>query len=133
MHGVHRRQRERKAVLAKVVAHRDLAAERIPAALDVELVQIVRVSLDQHRHVQSRKLQRIGHALDPVFAGLKHPGAAFGVVPRFNGAKLGLLFTNHDRLDLKLVESSQNILPRLGHQPVREEITITNNNRQRCF
>ena len=51
------------SILAQIVANRDLAAEPIAAAFHRQLVQVVRISLDQNGHIQPGEFDGIRHAL----------------------------------------------------------------------
>ncbi len=117
MDGVLLRQAERNAVLPQVVAHRDLAAERIAPPLHRELIEIVRVGLHQHRNVQPGELQGIRHALfvaeirqaddhagDPVAIGAEQVGAALGVRPGLHRTEFGGLLIQQDGIDFQLGE-----------------------------
>ena len=138
-------QREGVAILAQVVADRDLAAEGIAPPLDVELVEVVRIGLDQNGYLQARKLDRIRHALfiakvgqhhqNAVYlvgVGLEQGRALFGILPRLNSSQVGVLLSQHDRLDTHFVENRQDILPCLGHQLIGEKIAIADDDCQFC-
>ena len=57
-------QREWNSGLDQIVAHRNLATERIAASRRGEFVQLIRIRLHQHGNFQIRYLQRI---CDPLF------------------------------------------------------------------
>ena len=110
MDGVPLGQREGEAVLAQVVADRDLAAEGVAAALDVERSQVIRVGLHQDRHIQPGELDRVGHALlvaevgqadqdavDLVAVLLEQLGAELGVRVGLHRAELGLVLAQRDQ------------------------------------
>ena len=61
--GVPLRERVGEAVLAQVAADRDLAAEGVAAALEVEMGDVVRIGLDEDGHVQTGQPHRVGDTL----------------------------------------------------------------------
>jgi hypothetical protein len=138
---------ERDTVLSKIVADRDLAAERVATPLNVELIQIVRTRLHEDRNVQGRKSQDVGdgflvaevwqtdkHAVDPVTVLAKQFGTRLRMLPRLHRAELGLVFAEHDRLDFERREQRHEIAPCLRNKLIGEKIAIAKDHCQsmRC-
>jgi len=56
-------QRKIIAILAQIIANRNLSAERIPAICHIEFIQIVRESLYQNRLPQAGQFDGVNNSL----------------------------------------------------------------------
>ena len=130
-------QAERQAVLAQIVADRDLSAERIPAPLDVQLIEIVGIPLHQHRHEQAGKPQRIRHALlvaevrqadedavDAIAVAAEEVGTGLRMLPGFNRAKLCRVLCEHNDIDFERGAERKDVAARFGDERVGKEIAV---------
>ena len=133
-------------ILAQVVANRNLAAEGIAAALDVESRQVIGIGLHQNRDIQPGKFDGISHAFfvaeigqndqhafDAVTVGFEQVGAGFGMGIGFDGAEFGFVLAKHHAFDIHFLKQSQNILPRFADEVVREKVAVAKNNSQGGF
>ena len=140
------RDAERGVVLVEVVAHRDLAAERVPPPFQVELVQVVRERLHQNRDVQAGELDRLRDALfvaevrqadqDAVdLAGVlvEQRAALFGVLPRLDRAERGIFRREGHDADTHLVQHGQQAAAAFGDQNIREKVSVANDDAKRDF
>ena len=111
------RQRERNARLNEIVADGYFAAKSVAAARDEELIEIVRIGLDEHRLVELRKFERIGdsflitevgeydeHAVDLIGKGAEKIGAFAGIGVSLDAPKFGIMFIELNGSDAKLPE-----------------------------
>ena len=137
MHGVLIGDGEVVAVLVQVVAHRNLAAEGIAAAFDVELVKAVRVGLYEDRHIEARQLDRVRDtafvtevrqrdedAVDAVGVLPEEFTALLGVIPRFDRAEFGRVFVENHRVNIEFCQHLKDIAPPLADQHIGEEVAV---------
>ena len=115
MRNVFAGQREFDAGLHEIVADGNFSAERIAPARGRKLLQIVRIALNQNRHVEPGQLQRVGHAffVAEVRQADEHAvnfarvlaeqfGAFARVVVRLDAAELGIVLAELNGLDAEL-------------------------------
>jgi hypothetical protein len=99
-------------VLPQVVADRHLAAETIPPVSHRHPVRLVWKCLDQHRHLEPRHTDGIGHpalfakvgqgyqdTVDLVCPFFEQRGASSRILQRLDGTQSCLLRAEDDRLD----------------------------------
>lgn len=143
------RQRERNASLNEIIADRYFAAISVAAARDEELIEIVRIGLDEHRLVELRKFERIGdsflitevgeddeHAVDLIGNGAEKIGAFAGIGVSLDPPELGVVFIELNGSDAKLPEQAGQVGASFGYQQVGEEIPVAINHgecRDLCF
>ena len=141
--GVRVREAERDAVLPQVVADGDLPAERVAPPCHVQLIEIVRVRLDEHGHLKLGQLQGISHAFfvaeirktdqdafDAVPVLAEQVRARLRVLPGLDRAELRRPFVEHDAVDVERGAQGQEITARFADELVRKEIPIADDDWQ---
>ena len=144
VHGVRVRQAERDAVLAQVVADGDLAAERVAPPRHVQLIEIVRIRLHEHRHVEPGELEGVGHALlvaevrqtdehafDAIAVPAEQIGARLGVLPGLDGAELRRLLVEQHAFDVERRAEREQVAASLADELVGKEVPIADDDCKR--
>ena len=143
-------QRELDARLHQIVADRNLAAKRVAPPGDAQLVQVVRIGLNQHGHVEPGQFERVGHALfvaeirqhdehavDFVAMPLEQLGALAGIGVRLDAAELRFVGGNHDRPHAARSQQLDDVLAGFGDELIGKEIAIADDDAKRrrswCF
>ena len=131
--GVACRVGEGHAVLVEIVGDRELAAEGVPAALDVDLVDLVIARLKQDRHVEPRLVDEFGdrdlvaeirqadhQPVDRIALLAKKRRVAARVLARLHRAVLRRIDRQDAVGDIEPVELSEQLLARLkGRRPLK--------------
>src|SRR5437867_4256913 len=112
MHDMFRRERKGTSGLEEIVADGNLPAERITPSRDMEAIEIVRIALNQHGHVELRQLQGFRdstfiaeirehdeNAQQRVAMPAKQRGALARIGEGLHAAELRRLRIEHHRLD----------------------------------
>ena len=137
-------ERKANAGLHEIVADRNLAAEGIPAAGHAELAEVVGRALHEHRHVESRELERVGHpllvaevgehhqhAVDRVPMAAKKVGADAGLRMGLDAAELRLLGRDHHRRHAPGLEQGKHLAACLADQLIGKEIAVADDDAER--
>ena len=133
-----RGERVTDAVLPQVVAHRNLSAEAVAPPAHQHLVGLVGKSMHQHRHIEPRHADRVGHAalvaevgqadqnaVDLVAVLLEQVGAPTRVLQGFDRAELGLFGGQAHRPVALLLQQAQDFYAAVARQHGGEKTTIT--------
>ena len=139
-----RGERIADAVLAEVVADRHLAAEAVAAMLDRHAPALVREGVDEHRHVEVRPAQRVGHrplvaevrqrhedAVDLVAAGPEQVGAGAAVGEAFDGPVRRGVGLERDRLEAFPAHGGEHVGASGGAEMRRKEAAVADDDAQR--
>ena len=143
--GVALGERVGEAVLAQVAAGRDLAAEGVAAALQVEGGDVIGVGLQEDGHIEPGEAHRVGDALLVAEVGQHHEdtldvlavrveelGAELRLAPRLDAAELGGRDIEDDRLQVHRLEQREHVRACLGDEGVGEEVAVADDDAQCC-
>ena len=144
--GMRRRVGEVDAVLVEVVAHRELAAERVAPAAQVDLVEFVVRRLHEHRHIELRPLDRFDdgdlvaevgqeddEAVDIVAVLVEQLHVLAHVFLGLDGAVVRRVDRQDVIADAELVELGDDVAPRVERQRAVEELAAGDDQAERDF
>jgi len=133
-------QGELDPCLDEVVANRNFPTISISSARGTELLQVVRISLDEDRHVQTRQFQSVGYtflvaeigeddedAVDFIGVGFEQIGTLARIGMSFDPAKFALLVGQLDRSQASPLTKFGDIGARFCNELVREEVAVAIN------
>ena len=142
--GVAGRVGERDAVLVEIVGDRELAAEGVAAAGDVDLVDLVVARLQQDRHAELRLVDELhdrdfvaevrqadDQAVDRVAISAEMRGVEAGVVARLHRAVLGRFDRQDGVADAELFELGGELSARFDRRRAVEELAAADDEPER--
>ena len=139
-------ERERDVALYQIVADRNLPAESIATQRGDQLVELVRVALNQNWDTEVRETDRVGHALLVAEVGehdentrdlvtiIPKEGRAFLCLrERLDASEFRRGLLEHHDPQAHLFEQSRDLLPCFGYQVVGEDIPVPHDHAKRCL